>query len=470
MRFLLASLIILLGTTTYCFSQNKQLLYNVNGLPQSLLNNPGTNVNFDGHIGVPLFSKFHISTGSSGLNLFDIFDDSNPDVNRRVSSAIRRLTRNDYFTLHQQLEIFSFGWRFNNGQYLSAGVYQEMDMFAYFPKDPALLVNEGNNDYLNVPFDFSDVSFTGEILTVYHIGLNKKINKKLTVGVRGKLYSGIFNVSSTNNTGLFTTRDDLDNPNFYRHFAENINVRVNTSGYASLSGSEKSVQESTKDLLKRSFFGGNVGAGLDFGATYTFADSFRITGSVLDIGVMYQRDDVENYLYYGSYETDGIEPLFPDVAPNGNTLPYWDIFEDDVDRNLKDETVSENYQTWRPVKFNAALEFGFEEMVEICDYRKAYTRRSYNLVGVHLFGVKRPRAMNYALTTYYDRKFRNNFRAKISYTLDDFSYYNVGLLLSKRIKKFNIYIAADNLIGYFNLAKSQSASVQFGMQFIFNKQ
>ncbi len=469
MRAYLSFAILLFGTL-FCHAQNKQLLYNVNGLPQSLLNNPGANVNFDGHIGVPLFSKFHISTGSSGVNLFDIFDDSNPDVNRRVSSAIRRLTRNDYFTLHQQLEILSFGWRLDNGQYLSAGVYQEMDMFAYFPKDPALLVNEGNNAYLNVPFDFSDVSFTGEIMTVYHLGINKKINRKLTVGARGKLYSGIFNVSSINNTGKFITRDDPNTPNFYRHFAENINIRVNTSGYASLNGLGMTVQESTADLLKRSFFGGNFGAGIDLGATYNLAENIRLTGSVLDIGVMLQQHDVENYLYYGDYETDGIEPLFPDIAPNNNTIPYWDLFEDEVDRNLKDETVNENYTTWRPVKFNAAIEFGFEEMYEICDYRRTYKRRNYNQIGIHLFGVKRPRSMNYALTTYFDRRFSNNLRAKVSYTIDDFSYYNVGLLVSTKIKKFNFYIAADNLAGYFNLAKSQSASLQLGMQFIFKKQ
>jgi hypothetical protein len=77
--------------------------------------------------------------------------------------------------------------------------------------------------------------------------------------------------------------------------------------------------------------------------------------------------------------------------------------------------------------------------------------------------------MNYAITTYFDRKFSDNFRAKVSYTVDDFSYYNVGLLLSTKVKKFNFYIAADNLVGYFNLAKSQSASIQFGMQFIFKK-
>jgi len=469
MRSLYFLLILFTGVLS-CMAQNKQLLYNVNDLPQSLLTNPGSSVNFDGHIGIPLFSKFHISVGSSGLNLYDIFNDSNPDVNRRVSSAIRRLTRNDYFTLHQQLEILSAGWRLNNGQYLSAGIYQEMDMFAYFPKDPALLVNEGNNDYINVPFDFSDVSFTGEILTVYHLGINKKIDDKLTVGVRGKLYSGIFNVESINNTGLFTTRDDPNTPNFYRHFAENINVRVNTSGYASLNNSGMTVQQSTKDLLKRSFFGGNVGAGIDIGGTYSLRENFRITASVLDIGFVYQKHDVENYLYYGSYATDGIEPLFPDVAPNNNTIPYWDLFEDEVDRNLKDETVQENYTTWRPTKFNAALEFGFEEMYEVCNYRRTYKRRNFNLIGLHLFGVKRPRTMNFALTAYYDRKFSNNFRAKLAYTVDDFSFTNVGLLVSKKINKFNMFLAADNLLGYFNLAKSQNASLQFGLQFIFNKQ
>ena len=453
----------------FCQGQNKQLLYNVNGLPQSLMSNPGSSVNFDAHLGIPLFSKFHITAGSSGLNLFDLFDDSKPDVNKKVSTAIRRLTRNDYFTLHQQLEILSFGWRLKNGQYLSAGVYQEMDMFAYFPKDPAVLVNEGNNDYINVPFDFSDVSFTGEILTVYHLGINKKINRKLTLGARGKLYSGIFNVSSTKNTGLFTTRNDPSNPNFFRHYAENIDVRVNTSGYASLNNSGMTVQQSTADLLKRSFFGGNIGAGLDIGGTYSLRENFRITASVLDIGFVYQQHDVENYLYYGSYATDGIEPLFPDVPANNKTIPYWDLFEDEVDRNLKDETVHENYTIWRPLKFNAALEFGFEEMYEDCNYRRTYKRRNYNLVGLHLFGVKRPRTLNVAMTAYYDRKFKNNLRAKISYTADDFSYYNVGLLVSKRIKKFNFYIAADNLAGYLNLARSQSASIQFGMQLIFKK-
>ncbi|WP_245545613.1 DUF5723 family protein [Gillisia limnaea] len=449
--------------------QNKQLLYNVSDLPQTLMSNPGAIVNFDGHFGIPLFSHISLSAGSSGVNLFDIFDDSNPNVNQRVTSTINRLTSKDYFTAQEQLEILSMGWRLNKDDYFSAGIYQEMDLFAYFPKDPAILVSQGNANYINVPFDFSHVSFTGEVLTVYHLGLNRKIDNQLTVGARVKMYSGIFNVQSVNNTGIFLTRNTPEGPNYYRHFAEDIDVRVNTSGFTTLRDENQTVQEASKDLLSKSFFGGNIGVGIDLGATYKIQNNLIVTGSIQDLGLMFQRDDVENYTYKGTYQTDGIEPLFPGIGPSGAAFPYWDEFEDEVDRNLVDETLNESYVTWRPFKLNASLQFRFGEDCPPCDYRIQTKKIYQNKVGIHLFGIKRPGSLKYALSTYYDTKVIPNLRIKVAYTLDDFSYTNVGLLLSTQLKKFNFYLAADNLFGYLNLAKSRYQSVQLGFQFILNK-
>ncbi len=452
-----------------CQGQNKQLLYNINSLPQTLMTNPGAQINFDGHFGIPLISHLNFAAGSSGVNLHDIFDDSNPNVNERVTNAINRLSSKDYFTAQEQIEVLSLGWRLNKYDYFSAGIYQEMDLFAYFPKDPAVLVSQGNADYINVPFDFSHVSFTGEVLTVYHLGLNRIIDHQLTVGARLKMYSGIFNVESVNNTGTFLTRNTPDGPNYYRHFAENIDVRVNTSGFTTLRDANQTVQEASRDLLSKSFFGGNIGAGLDLGATYIIQDNLILTGSIQDLGLMFQRDDVENYTYKGTYQTDGIEPLFPEIGPDGAALPYWDEFEDDVDRNLVDETLNESYVTWRPFKLNASLQFRFGKNFPPCDYRIRTKRIYQNKVGIHLYGIKRPGALKYALSTYYDTMVIPKLRIKVAYTLDDFSYTNVGLLLSTRIKKFNFYLAADNLFGYFNLAKSHYQSVQLGFQFIINK-
>ncbi len=452
-----------------CQGQNKQLLYNVNGLPQTLMENPGANIAFDRHIGVPFLSKISLLAGSSGVNIHDIFDNSNANINQRVANTIRRLSSRDYFMAQEQLEILSFGWKLNKDNYISTGIYQEMDAFAYFPKDPAILVSQGNKDYINIPFDFSHVSFTGEVLTVYHVGLNRKLNRQVTVGARIKMYSGIFNVESVNNTGTFLTISTPDGPNYYRQFADNLDVRVNTSGFASLQDNNKTVQEASRELIGRSFFGGNIGAGLDMGGTFRVKDNVVVSGSILDLGLMWQREDVESYTYKGTYQTDGIEPLFPGIGTDGETFRYWDEFEDEVDRNLVDKTLREPYVTWRPMKFNAAVEMTFGESYLPCDYRVEAKKQYHSKVGMHLFGIRRPRDIKYALSTYYDRKLGSNLRMKVSYTLDDFSYTNIGLLLSTNFKSFNFYLAADNLLGYANLAQSNYQSVQMGFQFIIIK-
>ncbi len=454
---------------TICQGQNKQLLYNVNVLPQSLMVNPGANIELDGHIGIPFLSGFSLAAGSSGVNVHDVFDDSGSDINDRITAIMRRLSQRDFVTAHQQLEIVSLGWRLNKDHYFSAGIYQEADVFTYFPKDPAILAREGNSDFIGVPFDFSHVSFTGEFLTVYHAGLNRIINRKITVGARVKFYSGIFNVESTNNTGKFLTIETPGGPNFYRHFVDDLDVVVNTSGFVSLRDDNETVDEAFGNILKKAFFGGNIGVGLDMGGTYKIRENLEISGSILDLGLMWQREDVENYTYRGSYQTDGIEPLFPEILPNGQTFPYWDEWEDELDRNLVDETLQESYVTLRPLKLNGAIEFGFGETIIPCDYRVEGKKAHHSRLGLHLFSIQRPKDFKFALSTYYDRQINENLRMKLTYTIDDFSYTNVGLLLSTRLKSFNFYIAADNLIGYLNLAKSNYQSVQLGFQFVINK-
>ena len=53
-------------------SQNKQLLYNWEVTPQTLMLNPGALVTNQFHAGIPLASQFHINVGSSGVSVFEI--------------------------------------------------------------------------------------------------------------------------------------------------------------------------------------------------------------------------------------------------------------------------------------------------------------------------------------------------------------------------------------------------------------
>ena len=452
------------------YSQNKQLLYNFNDLPQSLMLNPGAETSFDMHIGIPLLSQIHLSAGSSGVSFYDIFKKSDQStVNERIRSSLFKMTNKDFFTINQQLEVLFLGWRDRKKRYFTAGIYQETDAFAYFPKDLALLTYEGNKNYIGKNFKFSDAAFTAEVLNVFHVGFTNFYSKDFNYGFRAKLYSGVFNAHSVSNRGVFRTEVSPEGPNRYRHYLSGIDILVKTAGYADLVDSEDVGGIGTLSKVgKRAFLGGNLGLGLDLGFTWYPRDQYRVTGSILDIGFMNQSKNVENYRYYGDYETDGIELLFPG---SGNSPSYWDQWEDDLDRHLKDQTLTNSYITWRPVKVNASFDFGFVENAEPCNCHKPMGRRRYyNHVGVQVFAIKRPKTVNYATTFFYDRTFSKRLRGKVTYTVDSYSFSNLGLLFSGRFSNFNIYLAADNLLDYTNLAKARNASVQLGFQLIFNRE
>jgi len=461
-------LILFFLSCLYSFGQNRPLLYNVDDLPQALMQNPGARIDFIRHIGVPFLSQIHLAVGSTGVTAHDVFSDENMNVNQRVANVMNSIGSGDYFSINEQLEVLSFGWKMGNRGYFSTGIYQELDAFVYFPKDPALLVFEGNANYINQDFSFSDVNFTGEILTVYHVGFNYTVDPKLTVGGRLKLYSGIFNAESSNNSGIFRTVSTPEGPNFYRHEVDGLNVVVNTSGYASLEDEEDlTLDQAVAELLSRSFFGQNVGVGLDLGFNYRVSNQFSVNASIQDLGVMFHQKDVENYNYFGSFQTNGIEPLFPELDGDESDIPYWDVFEERLDTNLRDETTVNTYTTWRPLKFNASFQFGTGRSILPCDYLISKKPRFMNLFGMLISGVNRPKGPTYGVTAYWDRKVNDLLRFRLAYGLDEYSVTKLGGMVSSRFNNFNIYLAVNDIIGYTNLAEANSASVQLGFQFLF---
>lgn len=445
------------------FAQNKQVLYGLEEVPQSLLLNPGINVPQKSHFGIPLFSQFHINAGMTGVSVFDIFGESSVDINTRIRNKIFELEASDFFSATQQLEIINFGWRARNGIYFSGGVYEELDFIVYFPKDLAVLAYEGNQDYIGVPFDLGQISTTGDLMTIFHFGANKQLSEKLTMGVRAKLYSSIFSFKSTNNEGAFITREgNEDSENIYEHTVENLDASVQTSGIASLGDTGGASQ-----ILGSAFFGGNVGVGLDVGATYKVTEKITTSASILDLGVIFHTKDVESYRASGTYTLDGIELLFPPITEGEPSFPYYEDLEDEIEREIPIDTLNSGYTQLRPVKFNASVSYSFGRPIGssgVCDCLNMGDDVKRNqAVGLQFYGVSRPKGLQTAGTLFYYRRLWDALSAKVTYTVDPYSNDNVGLGLVADLGKLNFYIAADNLLRYGNLAKANNVSLQLGI-------
>ncbi len=454
-------LIFVLFLTVGCFSQNKQILYNFTSVPQSLLTNPGSDVKYNWYFGIPLLSGISANVGSSGFSAYDLFADNGVDFNVKLRNVVFSTTRKDRMALNEQIELFNGGFKIAGEQgdsYISFGMYQEFDLMSYVPKDIAILALDGNRDYLGKVFNLGDLNVKAEVLSVFHLGFHKKVNEKLILGARGKIYSSIYNVSSTKNSGYIYTIPSTQG--IYEQMIYS-DLQFNTSGIAKYDDKDYDPNV-VKDITKRAFLGGNLGLGFDAGLTYYPKKNIQLTASVIDFGFIKHTKEVEILIFKGSYKYEGVIPKFSsrNSAENG-----YQEFKDAVPL----DTLYADYTTWRPTKFNSSIQFSFEEEVsEDCNCLNDDPETIYkSAVGAQLFVMSTPRTPLVAFTTYYRRKIFNSLQMKATYTIDSYSYKNIGLGLSSMFGPVNFYVLADNLLEYKDVTKANSMSFQLGLNVIF---
>lgn len=455
--FLLFMVLVSVG----CLSQNKQILYNFTAVPQSLMTNPGADVSYKFYFGVPLLSGISVNAGSTSFSAYDLFADNGVNYNTKLRDVVHRSSRNDKLAFNEQIELFSGGfklgdWLENKG-YVSFGMYQEFDFMMFMPKDIAILALEGNRDYLGKSFNLGDLSLRTEMLSVLHVGFHKNVTEKLILGGRAKIYSSAFNASSTKNSGYVYT---IPATNTVYEQVIYSDLQLNTSGISEYIA-EGYEGDAAGDIRKKALFGGDLGLGFDLGLTYYPKKNIQFTASILDVGFIKHSKDVETFIYKGYYKYEGINPNFNSTNDPDNAYQQ---FVDAVPL----DTIYNAYKTWRPLKFNGSYQYSFNDSRGGQDCNCSVSESEYrNSVGAQLFVMSTPRVPMMALTGYYRRNILDKLQMKVTYTVDSYSYKNIGLGMSSTLGAFNVYLMADNLLEYRDLAKANSLSFQFGFNFIF---
>ncbi len=437
------------------YTQNKQVLYDFAGLPQTLLLNPGAEVRQKFHIGMPLLSQVSVQGGFTGFSTYDIFADNGIDINDKIRKAVNNFGKTEFMAINQQLEVFNGGFRLKNNNYLSFGYYQEFDFLAKIPRDLVDLYYEGNTD-INRHYSINKLAFRAELLGVFHVGLSKKINKKWNVGARAKIYSSVFNARSKSNTGSFFTEDG--NQNIYKQHMDNISFLMQTSGVFFENGEEFNASYVKSKML----FGGNLGLGIDVGFTHHIKKQWEISGSILDLGFINNTKKVKSYHLKGDYELEGLQLNFDSDNPEN----YWTDLKDEFDNSIELDTVYKSFISFRPVKLNGAASYSFGQNYDDCRFLidpDLYV----NKIGFQWFSTVGAVHSYMAGTIFYERWINKYLQTKLTYTVDPYSFSNIGMGLSTQIGIFNAYFTADNLLSLGNIYDIKSASFQLGINFIF---
>lgn len=469
------------GASSLC-SQNKQLLYDFYEIPQSLMLNPGVKTLENWHTGIPFISGLSFQAGTSGVTVNDLFANDGIDFTTKVRERVLdAMTKRDDFSTTSQIEGFNVGFRGKNrpDDYYSFGIYGETDIIVYWPKDLAILAFEGNGGAnIGRNFDLGDLSLRGEMVNVFHFGVNRKISNTLTIGGRAKVYSSIFEFKSTKNSGTFATTQGQDNI-----YANTIiaDMELQTSGVEGiLDILEEDTSTTQKDLAslfaKRVLLGGNLGLGFDAGFTYNLNPQTTVTGSVLDVGFIYHSKDIKNYTLKGTATNEGIDIILPEDITNLG-VDLWQELVDEIEESVPFDDNDKGFISVRPIKIYGSIRYNFGQAQTSASSKDCnclintvgggQNEDFYrNSVGGQLFLIKRPRGIQAALTGFYQKRFGRAFSLKTTYTVDKYSLSNIGLGLNLQAGPVNFYILGDNLLSYQNIADSHYASLQFGFNII----
>ncbi|MCF6296784.1 MAG: DUF5723 family protein [Flavobacteriaceae bacterium] len=461
------------------YAQNKQILYGFDQLPQTLLLNPGAEVDYNKHIAVP-FSNLHVQVGAtnSRITYNNIFASASGLTESVRNVYNQNLSNNDYFLFNQRLEIINAGFRLKNPKYyLSFGMYEEIDAFSLYPKEVTQLFYEGNDKNgdgipeFEQTTNFNNINYAVEFIGVFHIGITKKINDKLNVGVRFKILSGSLNFNSKKNTANY----DLSESNTgFDHNFNNVNMIINSSGFLNNSG--KGFGGNLTSNLGGLFFGNrNFGLGLDLGATYHISNEITITASVLDLDYIRYSNEIVSYKFAEKFVLNDDSFYNPTT---GNEGRYW---EDKLGAfyNLNEipiDTIQSGYNSYRSPKINTSVKYTFNNKRKAnkpvfrdvrCQECLSNGAVLTSELGIHTYTIFRPNKMGWAVTAFYSRELTRYLNTKITYTYDNFSAKNIGFGLSTHFKKFNFYATADNLLNLPKLKDSNYQSFQLGMNFMF---
>jgi hypothetical protein len=357
-------------------------------------------------------------------------------------------------------------------------MYQEANGFGRHPKELMDLFFNGNDQNgdgfpeIDDPYDISELNALGELIGVWHVGINKKVNDRLSLGGRLKIYSGALSAQSKSNEGIYSLTTI---PFGFEHQFNNMNAGISTSGFINSTGNNI-VGEPGEIVANALGAGGNYGLGIDFGFSLKNENDVTYTASIRDLGFINFSSDVTAYEIKEDFAIQDV-PFDP---PPGDEVDYWrDLWTGYYDDGLlfdKLDTVSSSYIQIRPTKLNGSVKKTKLRRKKInsayrtvqCDEDFIGDMTLESEYGLQLYSEFRPVTVLWAVTGFYSRQFSKSFNAKFTYTVDRFSFYNVGIGLSARIKQFNLFVAADNLLALPSVRDSNYQSFQLGMNVIFN--
>jgi hypothetical protein len=197
-------------------------------------------------------------------------------------------------------------------------------------------------------------------------------------------------------------------------------------------------------------YSSNRGLAWDMGLTWRPVQQMGLVVSVLDLGWIDWRSDVENFRMQGELEFKGID--LNDYF-NDNDFPNpFETLLDSIKNIFEVEETSHRYRTQIPTKFfiGSSWDFDLKNQVALI------------LRGDVLYGKLYP-----AYSLSYKFQPVEAFAVSTAWSVMHNSFWNLGAGMHANAGPVQFYLMADNIIGFFKPHTLKTANIHFGINLVF---
>jgi hypothetical protein len=310
-------------------------------------------------------------------------------------------------------------------------------------------------------YNLKDLGFSFTNYAEMFIGASKSIDEALTVGVRAKLLSGIFNLSTDNKRfNLFT---NVDNGLFRNNISSDLRIKATTAYFDVIRDSKGNFDnlETKENAYKYYKPFKSLGFGIDLGATYSL-DKFMFSASLVDLGFIKWKNDEREFTLIGDTSFMGLNDI--EIGNLGDSSKTFNNLVDSFQNAFKFSDKNTTYTTWLPTKIYLAGEF---------------SPASFFSVGVlSLTQIYRSQIYQQFMLSGNLRFFRASMFS-LSYSVIDNGFSSMGIGFTTRtsmpliyIPPLQFYFVADNIPihfskSYFIPYKMRNFNMRFGVNIVF---
>jgi len=429
----LTGLLLLIPASVH--GQQSNTLYMLHQVPQSNLLNPAVQLRCKWYVGIPAIASLYTAYSNTAFTWNDLAGSSEWNL----YGIEEQMHRADLYSVEAEVHPLSLGYR-HRSFYFTFNLSEKARLYPTLPGDLAEALLYGNAAFVGETARFNALRPNGYYHREYALGISKVLGRSWVAGIRARLIFGKASLYTGHSRSGLTTDENSFRLLLEGDYTLNSSFPLTISEDAEGNISDVTVNEINyyRMLINR----GNPGFALDLGSIYRYNEKITLSASLLDLGLVRWKTDLNNVRAQGSFEYEGIDPGTEILSG-----AFVRQMRDSVIDAFEVTVTSLPYYSSLPVQLFLGGSYRLSEMIML----GAVNRNVFFRSKIHT-----------SLTLSAHADLFDSFLAGLSWSLLNNSIWNIGAVIAFHGRGFQFHLVSDNLLGFFYPFDSRSINLRAG--------